>query len=190
MTGDGEEDFCEALAEHRLGRTGVRIKLDKGFEEGIYCIYVEYPGLADRVGFAAARREAQRYGALLKARLGRMPGHTLGEMEDASRSGDPRRRRDLECTFLHFPLATDDGAWHDAAVKEQFRIALLRADQEWDQGQARGDMQRRQGRQEAFRRRLGALLEGEDYRQVDAATKERLLAELPALAFPSKGREL
>ena len=35
-----------------------------------------------------------------------------------------------------------------------------------------------------------ALLEGEAYAHVDAATKERLLAEIPALAFPPRGMEL
>ena len=89
MTGDGEEEYCEALAQHRLGRTGVWIKLDKGFEEGVYCVYVEYDGLASRVGFEAARREAMQYGALLKEQLGRTAGYALGDTEDASRSGDP-----------------------------------------------------------------------------------------------------
>ena len=190
MIGDGEEDFGEALAEHRLGRTGVQITLDKGFEEGVYCIYVNYGSLASRVGFLAAQREAQHYGALLKNHLSRITDYGLGEMEDASRSGDPRRRRDLESTFLDFPVVTDDGSWHDDAMKQQFRVALLRADQEWDQAQARSDSHRRQVRVEAFRRRLGTLLEGESYRHVDAATKERLLADVTALVFQPKGREL
>ena len=72
----------------------------------------------------------------------------------------------------------------------RFRLALLRADQQWDQAQAGMDTQRRAGRQDAFRRRLDALLDGESYRHLDAATKERLLAEVTALVFPLKGRGL
>jgi len=190
MTADGGEEFCEALTEHRLGRTGVQIKLDKGFAEGVYCVYVEYDRLAERVGFEAARREAMQYGALLKEQLGRTAGYALGDTEDASRSGDKRRRRDLECTFLSFPLTMDDGHWHDTAMKQRFRLAVLRADQELDQIKARRDTQRHRGRQEAFRQRLSTMLDGDAYRQLDAETKEHLLAEVTALAFPPKGREL
>ena len=99
-----------------------------------------------------------------------------------------RRRRDLECTFLSFPLTMDNGHWHDTAMKQQFRLALLRANQEWDQIKARRDTQRHLGRREAFGQRLGALLEGDAYRHLDAATKERLLAEVTELAFSPKGR--
>ena len=41
-----------------------------------------------------------------------------------------------------------------------------------------------------FRQKLETLLEAEAYRQLDGTTKERLLAEITALAFPPKGREL
>lgn len=187
--GEGEEGFCAALVEHRLNRTGLLVKLDKGFDEGVYCVYVHYDDLAARIGNVAARREAMRYGTLILEQMGRTAGYALGDIEDASRSSDPRRRRDLECTFLSFPITANDGCFHDTALKQQFRLALLRVDQEWDQIKARRDMQRHRGRREVFRQRLGTLLDGEAYRQVDAATKERLLAEVTALAFPAKGLE-
>ena len=182
---DGES--YEVLAEQRLGRQGFHVKLDRGFEEGVYCAYVEFDDLASRVGFTAARRQAGEYCAVLKAQLARSARCSPGETEDASRSGDPQRRRDLELTYLTFPVLTADGQFHDDAMKEQFRLALMRAGQQWDQVQARADTQRHAGRQEAFRQRLGALLAGDAYAAVDAATKARLLDEVPPLAFPVRG---
>jgi hypothetical protein len=116
-----------------------------------------------------------------------LSGYVLGETEDASRTSDPRRRRDLELTFLSFPVLTSDGRFHDAAMREQFRVAFLRAGQAWEQEEARGQTQRRNTRQERLRRQLAALLDGDAYAAVDAATKERLLAEVPVLAFPPRG---
>jgi hypothetical protein len=190
MTGLGDEESCEVLAEHRLGRTGLRVKLDKGFAQGVYCVYVEYEERADRIGFTAAREQALDYCSRLRVQLAGTEGYRFGGTEDASGSGDPRRRRDLECTFLSFAVTSNDGRWHDVAMKERFRVALLRADQAWDQVQARQDARRRDGRRETFRRRLDALLAGDAYAHLDAATKERLLVEVTALAFPPKGRGL
>src|SRR3954470_24592717 len=175
MTGGGDEETYHALADHRLGRRGLQVKLDKGFDEGTYSVYVEFDQLADRVGFTAARRTAGEYCAVLKEQLGRLPGHTLGETEDASRTGGPRRKRDLELTFLSFPVDTGDGRFHDVAMGEQFRVAFLRAGQAWEQADARGQTQRRHTRQERFRRQLAGLLAGDAYAGVDAAVKERLL---------------
>ena len=93
-------------------------------------------------------------------------------------------------TFLSFAVTADDGRYHDAAIKEQFRIALLRAQQECDQFQARAGEQRRDSRRDRFQRRFDTLLAGEAYRHVDAATRERLLAEVTELAFPPKERGL
>ena len=45
MTGLGEGEY-EALAEHRLGRSGLVVKLDKGFDPGVYYIYAELRGRA------------------------------------------------------------------------------------------------------------------------------------------------
>jgi hypothetical protein len=187
MTDDGEEESCGLLVDHRLGRLGLQVKLDKGFHEGIYSVDVEFDEPAARVGFAAARRMAGDYCALLKSQLDCSPGYILGETEDPSRTGDPRRKRDLEMTYLSFPVETEDGRFHDDAIKEQFRVAVLRADQAWDQSQARAQTHRRQTRQEKFRRQLGELLKGEVYADVDAAAKERLLDDVTALAFPPRG---
>ena len=187
MTGGGEEETDCVLATHRLGRRGLQVKLDKGFDEGTYCVYCEFEGLSEQVGFTAARRAAEAYCAGLKEQLGRSPGYVLGETEDASRTSAPCRKRDLELTFLSFPVETSDGRFHDAAMREQFRVAFLRAGQAWVQAEARGQTQRRHTRQEKFRRRLAGLLDGDAYAAVDAATKERLLAEVPALAFPPRG---
>ena len=187
MTGGGEEETDCVLATHRLGRRGLQVKLDKGFDEGTYCVYCEFEELSEQVGFTAARRAAEEYCAELKEQLGRLPGYALGETEDASRTNDPRRKRDLELTFLSFPVETSDGRFHDAAMREQFRVAFLRAGQAWEQEEARGQTHRRNTRQERLRQQLAALLDGDAYAAVDAATKERLLAEVPALAFPPRG---
>jgi hypothetical protein len=75
-------------------------------------------------------------------------------------------------------------------MTERFQVALVRTDQQQDQMQTREDARRRDGRREAFRRRLDALLSGEPYRTVDPGTKERLLVQVTDLAFPPRGREL
>ena len=187
MTAADGESYA-ALVEQRLGRQGLEVKLDRGFEDGVYCSYVQYEVLASRIGFAAARRQAGEFCALLKGRVAACSGCSLGEVEDASRTGDPRRRRDLELTYLAFPVLTADGRCHDDAVKEEFRIALLQAGQQWDQVQAGAQTQRRHTRREEFRRQLRGLLDGDAYRHVDNATKEQLLDEVSTLAFPPRGR--
>jgi hypothetical protein len=188
MTDRGEEESYETLVAHRP-QAGLLVKLDQGFTQGVYNIVVEYDELADRVGFTVARRQALDYAVVLKERMAHAEGYSLKSLEDASQHGAPGRKRDLESTFLSFAVASDNGSWHDAAMKEQFRVALLRADQEWDQHQARTDKRRQDGRRERFRQRLDALLAGEAYRKMDGAMKERLLAEVTALAFPVRDRE-
>jgi len=190
MTGVGENENWAVLAEHRLERTGLEVKLDKGFEEGTYCVCIEFDELASRQGFTAAHRLAERYCAALKGQLGCRAGYSLGQIEDASRAEGTRRKRDLESTFLSFDITTGDGRFHDARMQEDFRLAFLRAGQAWDQVEARAQAQRRKGREEEFRRQLARLLEGSTYEGIDVATKERLLAEVPALAFARKSMEL
>jgi hypothetical protein len=189
MTGIGDGESSAAIVEEHLGRTGLEVKLDKGFAQGTYAAYVEYDDLAARVGFAAARKKAGEYCALLKEQLGRTPAYTLRKTEDGSRTGDPRRKRDLEATFLSFAVETGDGRFHDEAVRKDFRLALLRANQAWDQAQAKAQDQRRSSRQDRFRVQLAELLGGEAYAHLDGATKERLLSEVPALAFRPRGVE-
>ena len=133
MTGDREGETYEPLVAHRLGRSGLHVKLDKGFEPGTYCVYVEFDELSNLKGFTTARRKAKEYCASLKGELGRLPGYSCGETEDSSRTGDSRRKRDLETTFLSFPIETSDGRFHDRIIKEQFRVAFLRTGQSWDQ---------------------------------------------------------
>ena len=151
---------------------------------------MQFDDLAEKAGFAAAHRTARQYCDRLRGQLDRLPGYSLSDIEDASLTGDPRRKRDLESTFLSFTIDTTDGRFHDKAVREQFRLAMLRAGQAWDQDQAGVQAHRRLGRQENFRRQLADLLDGEGYAQIDGAVKERLLSEIPALAFPARGREL
>ena len=136
------EEF-EMMAEHRLDRMGLVVKLDRGFKKGTYCIGVEYDELAQRVGFGAARRAAREYCDQVKAHLARVTGSGIGETDDAARAAGPGRKRDLEATFPCFPVTPDDGHSNDAAMTKQFRVALLRADQECDQSQARGNALRR-----------------------------------------------
>jgi hypothetical protein len=189
MTERGNEedgDFYEPLARHRLGRAGVEAKLDKGFEPGTYCIYVEYDALADKVGFVGARRQARDYSRRLRGQLSQLGGYGIGEVDDPSVNSAPGRKHDLETTFLHVTITSDDGRWHDEAMREKFRVAVLRADQEWDQVQAGAQERRLDARRERFRERFKALLSGEGYQNLDRATKVRLLADVPALAFPKE----
>jgi hypothetical protein len=189
MTKDAEGESYGLLAEQWLGRSGLLVQIDKGFTEGTYAVHVQFDELAARNGFAAAHRKAGQYCALLREKLGRAPGYKVGHVEDASREGGPGRRRDLEATFLAFRLKADDGHFHDEDMREQFRVALLRAGQSWEQEEAREQSHRRDRRQEEFRGRLDRLLQGAAYQDLDPAIKERLLDEVPALAFPERGRE-
>jgi hypothetical protein len=88
---------------------------------------------------------------LLVLGLAGMAGYALDAIEDDSRSGGSGRKRDLECQFLYFALTSEDGRWHDDAIKERFRIALLRTDQQRDQHQASVDERQRDDRRERFR---------------------------------------
>jgi hypothetical protein len=166
------------------------VKLERGFKQGVYCVGVDYEQLAERIGFEKARRKAITYTQLLHEQMGHMRGFRLDGIEDFSHSGDPRRKRDLESTFLSFALTANDGLWHDAAMKRQFQTAPMRADQQWDQHQADLEARRRDHRRERFRRRLESLLEGDAYGQLDAATKKRLLTDVTALVLLPKEREL
>ena len=190
MTEWSDEEPCESLAEHRLGRWDLLVKLDRGFEQGVYGICIDYAPLAERVGFTAAQRQALDYAVRLHRQLARVAGYAIDDIEDDSRAGGPGRKRDLDCRFLLFALTSEDGRWHDDAIKERFHIALLRADQQRDQHQASVNEQRRDDRRERFRQRLETLLAGDAYRQMDGAMKECLLAEVTALVFAPKGREL
>lgn len=190
MTEWSDEESCESLAEHRLGRSDLLVKLDRGFKPGDYGVCIEYHGLGDMVGFTEGRRQALDYAARLHRQLAGTAGYAIDAIEDGSRNGGPGRKRDLESRFLYFALTAEDGRWHDDAIKERFRVALLRADQQRDQHQAGLDERRRDDRHERFRERLETLLAGEDYRQLDGAMKERLLAEITVLVFPPKGRGL
>jgi hypothetical protein len=190
MTKDGEGESYALLAEQWLGRSGLLVQIDRGFEKGTYAVHVQFDELAARNGFAAAHRKAGQYCALLREKLGRAEGYDVGRTEDPSREAGPERKRDLESTFLAFRLTARDGQFHDEDLREQFRVALVRAGQAWDQQEARVQADRRDRRQEEFRGRLARLLEGAAYAQLDAATRERLVNEVPTLAFPARGREL
>jgi len=124
---------------------------------------------------------------LLREQLGQFKGFSQGKIDDASRLDDGRKQRDLECTFLSFPLRYADRQPHRAELLDHFRVALLRANQTWEQAQAGADAHRRNTRQGKFRTRLEALLSGDAYGHVDAATKERLAEEITRLVFPERG---
>ncbi len=193
MTGAAADEGGESyavLAEQRLGREGLHIKLDRGFQEGTYCVYVHFTELASRVGFAPARRRAEEFCGLLKTQLDRFAGHSLGETEYASGIGVPRKQREAAVMYVTFELVMADRRFRDEAMKKEFHAAVLRAGQRWDQEQARFDTQRQEGRRDAFRVQLGALLAGDAYQHLDKATKDRLLEEVPPLAFPLRGLEL
>ena len=191
MTEEGGEESVEGpLIEQRLAREGLTLKLDRGFEEGTYCVYVHFTDLASRVGYAPARRRAEEFCGLLKGQLGRFAGHSLGETEYASGIGVPRIRREAEVMYVTFSAVMSDGRFHDEAMKKAFRAAAVRAGQQWDQEQARAETQRHEGRRDAFRVQLDAPLAGNTYHHLDKATKDRLLEDVPSLAFPRRGIEL
>ena len=61
MTDWSDEESYESLAKHRLGRSGLLVQLDRGFEPGVYGVCLEYHGLAEQIGFTEARRQALDY---------------------------------------------------------------------------------------------------------------------------------
>ncbi len=189
MTGDKRRETDEPLAQLRLGQSGLHVKLDKGFEQGIYSVDVEFGELAERIGFAAARRSARDYCGHLKTELQRLPEYAFGRTEDHSRIGNPHRKYDLETALLSFPMKTSDGRFHDHAIREQFQVACLRTAQAREQAQAHLKTHRRHSRQEKFREQLDRLLQGEAYAGIAPAVRERLLAEVPALVFPARELE-
>src|SRR4051794_16833399 len=106
MTENGDGNSYGLLADQRLGRTGLEVKVDRGFAEGRYGIYLHFDDAAAKVGFTAARRKAAEYFDLLKDQLGRMPGYRLGATVDESEVGGPGRQRNLEATYLFFAVET------------------------------------------------------------------------------------
>jgi hypothetical protein len=137
VTEEGEEQAYALLGSHHMARQGLEVKLDRGFATGSYAVWVEYDQLAARVGFAAARRLAREYCTLLKSQVSQVSQYRPGKIDDLSQSDDPRRQRDLEGTFLSFVIKTDDGRYHDDAMRKDFQRALLRTGQAWDQAQAK-----------------------------------------------------
>jgi hypothetical protein len=190
MTGGREEEPYAPLVDAPVYRGGLHVKLDKGFDEGTYYVYVEFDGMSSRTSFAAARRAAQEYCPLLKGELDRLPGYSTGEIEDSTLTGDSGQNGDLGPNFLCFPIETSDGRYHDDAIKKQFRVAFARVGRVLDQAQAgeQADAKthRRHARQERFRDQLDMLLHGDAYAGLDPALRERLLYEVPALAFPRR----
>jgi hypothetical protein len=178
------------LAQQSLKGQKLQVKLDKGFTDGTYCVYVEYDDLAADTGFRSAWQTAKAYAALLREQLGKWGGYALGEIDDPSRVARPGRKRDFECTFLSFPLDYADGRFHDAEMSEHFRLSVLRASQASEQGEARVQARRRHSRQGRFRERLAELLAGAGYEHMDAATKQRLAEQVTRLVFPERDIEL
>jgi hypothetical protein len=190
MWDDGEGEQGALLAQQRLDRKGMVVKLDKGFAEGVYCVYIEFYRLASQVAFTAARRKALENGSWLRGQLSRGSGLPIGELEDAALAGGRGRKFDLEATYLSFPVTTEDGRFHDGAMRKEFQVALARVGQAWDQAEARQATQRRVRRQGEFGKQLSGLLEGAAYAHLDQPTKEQLLNDVTALAVRSKEREL
>lgn len=190
MKQEPEEGADKLLGGQPAGRRGLAVKLDRGFQGGTYAVYVEFDELAERIGFVRAHRKAMRFTKLLKDKLSGFAGYSLDKTEDASADAAPGRERDLELTYLTFPVTMDDGRFHDRAMQAAFQPALLRANQQWDQMEARASTERHDRRRADFRLQLRRLLAGETYGHVDSATKKRLVEEVAALAYPSPGQEL
>jgi hypothetical protein len=190
MVDHDEEESPAPLAQFPLHNGKTLVKLDKGFARGTYGVTIEYDELAAAQGFRAAAKAAGAYAQQLRDQLSRFSHCTVGPTEDPSRDAGPGRKRDLESTFLYFPLEYGDGHWHDREMTERFRIAVLRANQAGEQDQARAQTQRRQTRQERFRQQLEDLLSGPAYAgHLDDRTRERLTQDVLRLAFPERGVE-
>jgi len=115
-----EEAAKALLAVHRLRQGSLEVKLDKGFEPGVYGVTVEYSESVQKFGFTAARRQARDYATRLHGQLSRIAGKTLDKLDDASLNAGQGQKRDLEGTFLTFAVSTDDGSWHDDAMNPYF----------------------------------------------------------------------
>jgi hypothetical protein len=74
-------------AGQRPGRTGLEVKLDRGFAAGTCGVIPENDDLAERVGITAARRAAGDYLALPREQFGRVPGWVREMDEDELRRG-------------------------------------------------------------------------------------------------------
>ena len=127
-----------------------------------------------------------KYCALLKEQLRSLQAeYCIGETADASRTGDaPAARSGRDVPVLSG--GEQRKALDDEAMKEHFRLAFLRAGQIWDQTQAGAQTKRRHARQEDFQQRLARLLDGEAYANLGRDLKERLLEDVPNLAFSPK----
>ena len=105
MTAHWKEEPSEVLVEHRLSRGGLQVKLDKGFEKGLSGVGEEYDELAARVGIRCRTPKGQGDCRLSqKASDPLRSGWGPAEIEDSSHTADPARKRDLEATFLSFPV--------------------------------------------------------------------------------------
>ncbi len=127
MPGNEEPEAAQVLARLPVHGRKIRVTLDKGFKEGVYCIHLEYDDLADAKGVPSASKTAMDYASLLRMRLSEFAGYSVGELDDASRHAGPGRRRDLESTFVSFPVEYADARWHDREITERFQLALNRA---------------------------------------------------------------
>src|SRR5689334_16972545 len=100
-------------------------------------VVVQFDARAVGEGVASGHCTDQEFCDLLREQMGRSPDYKVGRSDDACREGGSGRKRDLEVTFLTLRLKADDGQFDDADVREQFRLALLRASQGWEQEEAR-----------------------------------------------------
>lgn len=187
MKGKGETEVYRLLDDYRLDRPGLRVKLERGFEQQedgeqpTYYVSVEFDELAERIGFQAAHEQAGKYCALLKSQLIGSAGYSIGETENATHTEDPNKQNPGD-TLMTIPIIPDDGRYDDAAMMRAFRPAKMRAWMQWD-----ADAKRHDNRRTAFRTRLAGLLDGDAYSHLDGATRQRLLEEVPAIAFLPKG---
>jgi hypothetical protein len=178
------------LVEEPLPREGLLLKLERGFDPGIYCVYVHFDDLASRVGYVPARRRAEEFCRLLANQLDRFAGHSSGEIKYAAGIDVFEPRRQSETMVVGFDTLRADGRYRDKVMMDHFRLAVVRAGQEWDQRQAQGGTQRQDAKRDSFRRQLDTLLGGDAYRHLDVDTRVRLLEEVPPMAFPARGHEL
>jgi hypothetical protein len=125
-----------ALVEYLHTSTGLHGTIEAD-GQGYYLVRVAFDGLLPQLGFLAARQKALAYGVFVQEALNDRGGCFVGDIDGLSRRGRPRKKLDLERTFVSFLIKSDDGSGYDAFMAKRFRRSLRWADQLW-QAQSKG----------------------------------------------------
>lgn len=126
------EGFPDAIAQLRLGRYGLHMKLDRGCSKGTYNVFVEFEELAGRVGDAAALGVALDYCDFFMFELVKSSELMLGWIGQTMPAARARRKGVRKANCLTILAFTGNGRWQDDVVKEDFLGAVSWSAQLWD----------------------------------------------------------